>query len=332
VISFTNDRAYRRGLVLGWTLAEVFLLIVFALLFAFAALMLAQKRRSLDISSLLGENLKLKQSLLEERRKTAVLERENKFFQAHLSDPYRTKDILKELWLAKNEIEQLRAERDRLAREHKLLDDMTTALSRTGPGASPTDKLRGLIEKASAADKINDALAHEHLTPGKAASLADRNNELEKQAATYKAQLADVEAKLTKLGNGADFPPCWPLPGTTRSDYIFDIKLTSTGIIVHNNKLPNRAEDENKLPLGEIQFDSEIGDDDFQQETMPLFELSEKNQCRFYVRVSDQTADDEKDIYKRRLRTVQGRFYEKEVSASAEESAPAADAAEDRDQ
>jgi hypothetical protein len=32
-----DDRAYRRGLVLGWSLAEVFVLIVFALLFAFAA-------------------------------------------------------------------------------------------------------------------------------------------------------------------------------------------------------------------------------------------------------------------------------------------------------
>jgi hypothetical protein len=33
-----DEHAYRRGLVLGWSLAEVFLLIVFALLFAFVAL------------------------------------------------------------------------------------------------------------------------------------------------------------------------------------------------------------------------------------------------------------------------------------------------------
>ncbi len=32
-----DDHSYRRGLVLGWSLAEIFLLIVFALLFAFAA-------------------------------------------------------------------------------------------------------------------------------------------------------------------------------------------------------------------------------------------------------------------------------------------------------
>jgi peptidoglycan hydrolase CwlO-like protein len=42
-----DDHSYRRGLVFGWSLAEIFLLIVFALLFAFAAKVASTQPRNL---------------------------------------------------------------------------------------------------------------------------------------------------------------------------------------------------------------------------------------------------------------------------------------------
>ncbi len=102
--------------------------------------------------------------------------------------------------------------------------------------------------------------------------------------------------------------------GAGQPEYIFNISLTSDGIVVHANKLADRAADENELPIGGLSFDSNVSDSAFEQQTDALYKYSKARDCRFFVRVFDETKSDEKAVYKRRLQAVESHFYKLESS------------------
>lgn len=109
-------------------------------------------------------------------------------------------------------------------------------------------------------------------------------------------------------------PACWPSSQPGRPEYIFNVALTSTGLIVHDNALPDRVADQKLLPLNGMMFGKKIGDDEFADRTDPLYQWSVKHGCRFFVHVFEQTKPDEKDIYKARLRAVGEHFYYYEMT------------------
>jgi len=123
-----------------------------------------------------------------------------------------------------------------------------------------------------------------------------------------KGRLAYAEQKLATSSRGTEKPACWA-DQTGKPEYIFDITLKSRSVVIRDNALPNRRSEEAALPIQRIFFGADLGQDEFRMETRALFEWSEKEQCRFFVRIFDETAAHEKDIYKRQLRTVGEHFY-----------------------
>ncbi len=127
--------------------------------------------------------------------------------------------------------------------------------------------------------------------------------------ATLQGQLSNARRTLEGIGKGTEHPACWASPETGKPEYIFDVALTSTGIIVRDNMLPHRAEAQRHLPLQMMVFREGLSLERFLVATLPLLEWSNAQGCRFFVRTFDLTKADEKDIYKRHLRTVGQRFY-----------------------
>jgi hypothetical protein len=246
-----DERAYRRGLVLGWSLAEVFLLIVFALLFAFAAL--ATKLPS---------------------------------------EP----------------------------RTGQMRPSPTPASARPG---TPPNSFDSLFHKLTLCEASNASLTSE------IRKLNAESENLKRENAVLKAEIARLNTAIVKpkganqgplqskannqFGGGADYPPCFKNP-SGRPDYIFDVTLGSTGIMVHKNDLPAHAAEEIHLPLDQITYDHELNDESFIGGTAGLFSYSEAHACRFFVRICDQTKADEKDVYKRRLQVVESHFYQLPVN------------------
>ena len=115
---------------------------------------------------------------------------------------------------------------------------------------------------------------------------------------------------------GTDHPACWK-SRTGKSEYIFDVTLTSRGIITHDNALPHRTAEQAQLPLQTIVFDQEVQPEQFLKMSRPVFEWSKRKGCRFFVRVSDRTKGEEKTIYKQLLWTVGQHFYFYEVRNGA---------------
>ena len=225
-----QDRFYRRGLVLGFTLAEVMVLIIFALLLALSW-HLVGKDKEID---------KLSQSLKE-----------------------------KEVAVAK------------LTERTRTLDEKLTEHTRT------------LEVEVARGDDFNDLF-----------------RELEK--AKEQANVA-LREKLDGLRKGTEMPACWASRETGKPEYIFNTALTSRGIIMRDNALPHRAAEQAQLPLQAMVFEKEVRPGRLRVMSKPVFEWSVKEGCRFFVRVYDRTKDEEKMIYKQRLRTVGEHFYYFEV-------------------
>ena len=81
------------------------------------------------------------------------------------------------------------------------------------------------------------------------------------------------------------------------------------GIIVRDNMLLHRREEQQQLPLQTMIFNTEQTLKHFLAASQPLLEWSNTHECRFFVQIFDRTQGHEKDIYKRHLRTVGQRFY-----------------------
>lgn len=288
-----DRRAYRRGLVLGWSLAEVFLLILFALLFAFAALAIKWQTKDLSLPSLLAAKTKLGAELRDAQRKLKALQQENDELRKALRNPDQISDLFHKLSLCEQRIAELENQNNDFAQAQPLLDWMK----------------------------------QEHLMPEGVKNLAETAEKNERDARQCEDQRKYCQAQLAKFGGGADYPPCWMTPDGLKPEYIFNISLTSDGIIVHDDRLPDRVQDEKELPTSAISFDNDASDDAFEQQTYPLFKYSEGKNCRFFVRVFDQTRPDEKQIYKQRLRAVEAHFYKLESNAAADSHLPGANSA-----
>ena len=110
---------------------------------------------------------------------------------------------------------------------------------------------------------------------------------------------------------GAGLPPCWPRSNdVTNPEYLFDVDITDQGIILFSTdkRYPHRVEDRKQLPVQNLVTDSALSPDDFLSQTMPVFSLSERKECRHYVLFRDLTGND-KQYFKNMMETINARFY-----------------------
>ena len=275
-----QDRFYRRGLVLGFTLAEIMVLIIFALLLAISWHLVA-KDKEID---------KLKQSLTEKEAVVAKLTERTRTLEERVARGDDFDDLFRELEQAKEQ--QAAKEQANVALREKL---------------EALEQLEKVKEGMKAAG-LDDSQVKEFVenTLGKLA-------ETERRADRLEGQLRNLQRKLDGLGKGTEMPACWASRETGKPEYIFNTALTSRGIIMRDNALPHRAAEQAQLPLQAMVFEKEMRPGQFRVMSKPVFEWSVKEGCRFFVRVYDLTKDEEKMIYKQHLRTVGEHFYPFEV-------------------
>ena len=258
--------AYRRGLVLGLTMAEIAILIIFVLLLAFAALLVRQQDKQKEA-----------ERVAEERQETITLletQLEAQFSAMQEILPGGDKNI------------------EELQRELVLLRDAKQQLARL----QSTAEAAGFLSEP---ETIVNTL------------------ELGREYSTVRELLPDGERNVEKLlelvreysaGKGTEVPSCWTLDDGT-IEYIYDVNLTPTGLIVRATNLPHRADERQMLPIQNIVLDQDIPEQSFLSTTSELFEWSKSKKCRFFVRVFDSTGPTDKKLYQERLRAVESRFY-----------------------
>lgn len=281
-----HDGSYRRGLVLGLTMAEIMVLILFTLLLALATSLLSRdmeiQKLSRDAATVTRAREELVQRVQERDARLAALRSSHEQLSKHLRaqqdaiarltavserwerlqrsapEGVRIEDIVQRLTRVRYERDALRAEAERL-RQFKPW------------GTVIPDIIREL--KRADADAPAPQMVVERLRQARA---------LEKETETLRAQNAQLSDQIRRSGTGNEFPSCWATPdGKTES--IFEITFHRTGIVIANRDLPHRADDRAHLPLSRTLFGAQVTLDQFRQQLAPLYRWSVERKCRFYV-------------------------------------------------
>ena len=318
--SFENfDKPYRRGLVLGLSLAEVFLILLFLLLLA-----------SIGLTSSLQEEL------VETKEKNVELQDSLTAFRDVIGNKITLEEFTR---LQKNA-----ATRQRLVRENNELSDrlakVENELAQVNEVAQileennikPED-LESIIEGK---ETLADALAKKDALDKKLDEALKENENLEKELVTAESQLADEKEEVEKIAKILDStkdkgrsPPCWfrlvsdtkSGPNTKRQKdvKIFDVKIEDDGftVIKHNNaKIPRPIDFGNPSGLPaypDTLFSRKLTSKEFQSGFIPFFRAGDNNKiqpykCVFMVDVYDHTSDTNKIGYKKRLKLVESMF------------------------
>jgi hypothetical protein len=281
-----DNQSYRRGQALGFTVAELFTLLLFLVLLILAA--------------------------VEKHEKSAAQAAQQKRNQ-----------VQKELDDAKKKAEAL-AEKDRRLRDYfgvaNDFGDDFKDLVPSKKGLSDRQKQQALREKAEAADEINGLLnGSASFTKNNAQreseydpkSLPGQVKSCIAEKQRLQGQVANVEKRYG--GSGTVFPPCWPTPNGG-TEFVFDVDLLSNPdggrLVIHDNKVPGHDDERARL-FGDVQFNQPLTDSDFLDETRQFYDFGTKQQpkCRFFVHVNDRTALQDKSTFKELLLTVEKNFY-----------------------
>jgi hypothetical protein len=307
-------------------MAEIVTLIIFVLLLALSAV-LAHKDE--EAERLVEEIARRDQEMAVLQEKAEVLER----FARGNDD---IESYFQELVLKRQEVIRLESEKAALVEKAEAavteleqaqksvadLGPVKELLERAGIDTSDSQALDAMVQQADEAARVYEALKAAGLDPSDSEALEEQ---LAAVAAANEAigNLVDENTTLRERveyfrrvasGRSNLLPPCWINPDSKKAEYIFDIALTAEGIVVHDRDIPRRRDDKAALPIGSIVFGQAVGTAAFLDQTRGLYERSDSKDCRFYVRVFDQTGATEKALYKQRLRTVEGRFYKYEVT------------------
>jgi hypothetical protein len=274
-----QNSSYRKGLVLGLTMAEVGILIIFVLLLLIA---IEQIRRDHLMQSLEG-----KKPIAEAR--------------------------LKELQLAENSLQEIAIAMG--VTEETPPEDFRRLVRMTAVMATSPDGKSALVEARDAIREMKDASAQVRAA-AKAASergaeeLVRQVESKSHQIANQEGQLKRYEKMLTDAGMGKGERPCWVKPDGT-IEYLYEVVLGSDGIRMKEIDYPARHDERTLLPMPEIDPKEVLSEAEFLRRTRPLYNHSFAANCRFFVVIYDGTATHEKPLYKNLLRTVEGHFYKK---------------------
>ena len=276
---FTNPRqvaeqnaAYRRGIVMGLTMAEAGILIIFVLL------LLIGFNEWVQTAEREGMRGKV---AVEEARLSAL-----ETAQSHL------REALNVLGLPETASDE----------EIRAMVRSVQEASRTPTAQSAMRDVREMLNQIRQAQK--------ELEKAKDGSLAETVARQSWRIANQEGQLEHLEDKLKEAGLGKGERPCWVKPDGT-IEYLFDVVLASNGIRMRENAFPHRGKERESLPFPQTNPSEVLTEGEFLRRTQGLFESSAAQNCRFFVVVYDATEPSEKDLYKSLLRTVEGHFYKR---------------------
>ena len=268
--------AYRRGLVLGLTMAEVGILVIFVLLLLLA-LAAFDRQRYAEMAAVPPERLEQLEAA------EAGLESIKKAVGVRQAD---TPAEIQELVRAVQE-------------------------SAASPeGRASLQAVRGALEEIKRTEQEIRRVAERvggEAGSSMAATVAQQSREL----AIKEGQLQHAEQRLRALGQGgAGARPCWVSPAG-EIVFLYDVILTSRGIRMKLRDDVSRSPRVADLALPSIDSSAALSAEEFRAKTRELYDYGrrEENQCVFHVYVWDGTAPAEKERYKDLLRTVEGHFY-----------------------
>ena len=271
------DSKYRRGTILGLTVAEIFILLLFLLMLVFLVLsqeqteQLAQQERDMRELQVFRETWQEPLAGIETPAEIMALTRLRDSIAG--SQGNETEQLLERLVKAEQERQTAETERQNAVEQNERL----------------------LAESARQQEAIDEQ--QEHLE-----ELQQQNERLH--------EVAEEQRILREKGQN---PPCWyeTVPaanGGTREKafYLFDIAVFDEHMVVRRRPVPlggafddsdrTYAEEANLLPLKEVRYGVPLADNEVIDTFRPIFDAGKESRirtysCVFFVQVWDETSE-----------------------------------------
>lgn len=130
----------------------------------------------------------------------------------------------------------------------------------------------------------------------------------------------EVGERIRTAGGGTENPSClWARDRERETAYLFRVTLGNRGFFVMGPREAEYRED-SKLPPAERVDAVETGrwleQSAFVRQTERLKEWADEHKCTFFVQVWDGTGDGAKEVYKERMRILEGSFYKSLVAGA----------------
>lgn len=227
-------------------------------------------------------------------------------------------DLFRELVIEKQKTAKIEALNKRIAsleENSKQKENIEKLIQELKLPVNNPEKFKKLVKKWKKSDiifkKINQRYSDENIlnTVDKLSELISENKIIKQKLSSSQGQIKNLQNKVDAVGKGTEMPPCWADPNTGKTEYIFDVALSSTGFTIRDRQLQHRRDEQSKLPIDKITLNKEISAKEFRKEYLPLLNWCTDNNCRFFVKAFDLTMPEEKNIYKKQMRILGERFY-----------------------
>lgn len=240
---------YRRGVVLGLTIAEIILLILFAVVLAMTGVLI--------------------------KRKNATIA----------------------------EVETRMAAQQLPTSISRKLGEMRINLSTT----SGEQQLMGILNSADM-DTERVKRQQQALQLGQNIQKAFGSNITAEQLIKSHNELESLKNDLSKSGSGKILGPCYQANTNDPVPFVFDIFVRNDVLVMRDvvpERLRTKFESDFKGTPSSQTFNN---DRDFTNKTRPFAEYGKRHQCKFYVKVYDETTGNSKQRIKSQLKLVENAF------------------------
>jgi hypothetical protein len=309
--SARDDKQFRRGVVLGLTMAEALLLLIFLLMLILGVRMKTQATRIAELEKARDEaqsTLVAVQPFMDKLSKSQKFDITQDYVrvQQQLADANaRLKDAALSVDLVQQAASLAPADATPEEATRALLNEATIgrqaldAARRFAPDLPPEQAVAALVNAAVIGESLKDGGTPEALLASAGACKADLQS--------CKNQTTYLNSRLNLKTGGFDLPPCW-VDAKGKIQYIFDASLSDGGIYVEDKGVAGREADQEKLPLARARYGEPLGSGEFSTAFSPLLKWSNDHGCRFYVRLYDDMRDGDRAEYKELRGTVEGYF------------------------
>lgn len=309
--SARDDKQFRRGVVLGLTMAEALLLLIFLLMLILGVRLKTQATHIADLEKQRDEaqsTLVAMQPVFDKLSKSQKFDITQDYVRmkqqltdanARLKDAELSVDLVQQASALAPDTATPAEATEAILNEAAIGRAALDAAQRFQPDLPPEKAVAALLNAATIGQALKGGGTPEELLAAAGACKADLQS--------CKNQTTYLNSKLNAKTGGFDLPPCW-VDSKGKIQYIFDTSLTDAGIYVEDKSVSGREADQDKLPLGHARYGEPLGPGEFATAFSPLLKWSNDHGCRFYVRLYDDMRDGDRAEYKELRGSVEGYF------------------------
>jgi hypothetical protein len=301
--NYCDKSSYRRGVVLGFTVAEIILLILFALLLALAAVLI-KGQSAVEKAHATNQRFGAAISALDRQDKPSFLKNIDAALMEQINYEKKVKELEAKMMrqsLPDDVYAELQAQKLDLTTKdgkEKFLDMLITALYAQKEAQKNSSLPLESIEAACKAGVEMQKVLGKDKKPG---DILNSIKDSKAKAEHWKDQAA-------KCGLAGVLPPCYKESSDEPIPFIYEARIKPDGIqlleiVPEKYKIRFYSDFKTLPPTNRVLSESE-----FKSSTFQFLDWGRKNECRFYVRVFDDLAND-KDKFKSLLKAVENNFY-----------------------